>query len=92
MLVPIMCGIVGGAIGFVLFWGVVLTIDRFRDNREHKKNLKRQKEDESFLENLSRKGTSGTIVVGRHTAIYSSDGDLVWDSVRGCVGLATYIP
>lgn len=83
---------IGAFIGIAFFYLCIL----LREKKLTKKWLiefsRNEKEDKEFILNLPSKGTPGTIKIGNNSAIYDDSGDLVWDSVRGCVGKACALP
>ena len=88
--------IIGWAVGLLLFficWDICTQISA---HREYMHSVERHAEDDAFIKHLPRTiPSSGQVTYtdpdGTPCAIYS-DGELVWDKVRGCVGKATYIP
>ena len=92
---PVVQFLIGWALGLVIFTACYYIYIRISSYRAYMRQLKRQAEDDAFIKHLPRTIPSSGQVThtdpdGTPCAIYS-DGELVWDKVRGCVGKSTYI-
>ena len=84
--------VVGWILGTLLSLSLLMVLDKIKDKRRLKDYINSTKEDIDFLRSLERKGVPNShITVGERIGIYGYDGELIYDSVRGCVNKATYI-
>ena len=89
-ILPYFVGVFVGSV--VVFFAIGVSFFKFKSRSEKKRSEKARSEDEDFLENLPRRSfPNARVQIGRNEGAYDSSGNLVWDSVRGCVGPASRV-
>lgn len=85
--------LVGWFLGLILFYLVLSCFYFIKDKKDMVYSTERFNDNMEFIETLDRKTNKyGEYIINNHKVIYDYEGNLIWDDVRGCVGIATYIP
>lgn len=85
--------LLGWFIGIIIFYIVISFFYYIKDKRDIHYSNRRFDNNMDFIETIDRKTNKyGEYIIDNHKVIYDYDGNLIWDDVRGCVGVSTYIP
>lgn len=82
----------GWFLGLIIFYIVLTVFYHIKDKRDVQYSNRRFNNSMDFIKTLNRKTNKcGEHIIDNHKVIYDYDGNLIWDDVRGCVGISTYV-